>query len=204
MRPQDCRTRIPGDNRPPPKTTKPLRFSASGDDLARLDGTRERATVADEVMKSGETAGQGNGRLLVRGARQAKRAGPDLEAGPETWVTTCQPPTPRNLSPAAQRKGAEAPFPHGRSCSAKAIARSPAATMRSSVRISIGAKVCPSRWATAFLASLGFPRVRGQRDAGRPATADGQRLAPDLTPTRSSPAACRRCRRPPARRRAAR
>jgi len=28
---------------------------------ARLDGTRPRATVADKVMKSGETAGQGNG-----------------------------------------------------------------------------------------------------------------------------------------------
>lgn len=32
---------------------------------ARLDGTRERATVAGKVMKSGETAGQGNGHPCV-------------------------------------------------------------------------------------------------------------------------------------------
>ncbi len=50
---------------------------------ARLDGTRERATVADKVMKSGETAGHGNGLPLALTARQAKRAGPDLEAGPK-------------------------------------------------------------------------------------------------------------------------
>ncbi len=34
-------------------------------------------------MKSGETAGHGNGLPLALTARQAKRAGPDLEAGPE-------------------------------------------------------------------------------------------------------------------------
>ena len=34
-------------------------------------------------MKSGKTAGHGNGRLDVQTARQAKRAGPKLEAGPE-------------------------------------------------------------------------------------------------------------------------
>ena len=50
---------------------------------ARLDGARERATVADKVMKSGETAGQGNGLPHAPTARQAKRAGPKLEAGPE-------------------------------------------------------------------------------------------------------------------------
>ena len=49
---------------------------------ARLDGARERATVADKVMKSGETAGHGNGLPLALTARQAKRAGPKLEAGP--------------------------------------------------------------------------------------------------------------------------
>jgi hypothetical protein len=37
---------------------------------ARLDGTRPRATVASKVMKSGETAGQGNGRLDVSTARK--------------------------------------------------------------------------------------------------------------------------------------
>ncbi len=50
---------------------------------ARLDGTRPRATVADKVMKSGETAGHGNGHAYVLTERQAKRAGPKLEAGPE-------------------------------------------------------------------------------------------------------------------------
>ncbi|HDZ2291629.1 TPA: hypothetical protein RR160_001268 [Klebsiella pneumoniae] len=35
------------------------------------------------MMESGETAEQGNGRPCVLTARQAKRAGPDLEAGPE-------------------------------------------------------------------------------------------------------------------------
>ena len=34
-------------------------------------------------MKSGETAGHGNGLPLALTARQAKRAGPKLEAGPE-------------------------------------------------------------------------------------------------------------------------
>ncbi|EJG2200347.1 hypothetical protein ACAY42_003516 [Citrobacter freundii] len=34
-------------------------------------------------MKSGETAGHGNGLPLALTAWQAKRAGPDLEAGPE-------------------------------------------------------------------------------------------------------------------------
>lgn len=34
-------------------------------------------------MESGKTAGHGNGRLDVQTARQAKRAGPKLEAGPE-------------------------------------------------------------------------------------------------------------------------
>jgi len=50
---------------------------------ARLDCARARATVADKVMESGKTAGHGNGLLLALTARQAKRAGPDLEAGPE-------------------------------------------------------------------------------------------------------------------------
>jgi len=34
-------------------------------------------------MKSGKTAGHGNGPPCVPTARQAKRAGPKLEAGPE-------------------------------------------------------------------------------------------------------------------------
>ena len=58
------------------------RRRSRGHGLARLDGTRARATVADKVMKSGETAGQGNGHPYVLTARQAKRAGPKLEAGP--------------------------------------------------------------------------------------------------------------------------
>ena len=37
------------------------RRRSRGHGSARLDGPRERATVADKVMKSGKTAGQGNG-----------------------------------------------------------------------------------------------------------------------------------------------
>ncbi|WP_156909633.1 hypothetical protein [Ottowia thiooxydans] len=59
------------------------RRRSRGHGPARLDGTRPRATVADKVMKSGKTAGQGNGPPHTPTARQAKRAGPDLEAGPE-------------------------------------------------------------------------------------------------------------------------
>ncbi|AUT98893.1 hypothetical protein CQA25_04240 [Morganella morganii] len=59
------------------------RRRSRGHGPARLDGTRARATVADKVMKSGETAGHGNGLPLALTARQAKRAGPKLEAGPE-------------------------------------------------------------------------------------------------------------------------
>lgn len=58
------------------------RRRSRGHGPARLDGTRERATVADKVMKSGETAGHGNGRPCVPNRTQAKRAGPRLEAGP--------------------------------------------------------------------------------------------------------------------------
>lgn len=54
-----------------------------GHGLARLDGTRTRATVADKVMESGETAGHGNGRRDVQTACKRKRAGPKLEAGPK-------------------------------------------------------------------------------------------------------------------------
>ena len=59
------------------------RRRSRGHGPARLDGTRPRATVADKVMKSGKTAGHGNGLPLALTARQAKRAGPKLEAGPE-------------------------------------------------------------------------------------------------------------------------
>ena len=59
------------------------RRRSRGHGLARLDGTRPRATVASKVMESGETAGHGNGRLYAQTARQAERAGPKLEAGSE-------------------------------------------------------------------------------------------------------------------------
>ena len=59
------------------------RRRSRGHGPARLDGTRPRATVADKVMESGKTAGQGNGLPHTPTARQAKRAGPKLEAGPE-------------------------------------------------------------------------------------------------------------------------
>ena len=59
------------------------RRRSRGHGPARLDGARARATVADKVMESGKTAGQGNGLPHTPTARQAKRAGPKLEAGPE-------------------------------------------------------------------------------------------------------------------------
>ena len=59
------------------------RRRSRGHGPARLDGTRPRATVADKVMKSGKTAGHGNGHPSVPNRTQAKRAGPKLEAGPQ-------------------------------------------------------------------------------------------------------------------------
>ena len=50
-------------------------------------------------MKSGETAGHGNGLPQTPTARQAKRAGPKLEAGPEA---------------SADRKGGDDGSPKGR------------------------------------------------------------------------------------------
>ena len=46
------------------------RRRSRGHGLARLDGTRPRATVASKVMESGETAGHGNGRRDVQTARK--------------------------------------------------------------------------------------------------------------------------------------
>lgn len=48
----------------------------------RLEGTRPRATVVDKVVRSGKTAGHGNGRSSVPDRTQTKRAGPKVEAGP--------------------------------------------------------------------------------------------------------------------------
>ena len=59
------------------------RRRSRGHGPARLDGTRPRATVADKVMKSGKTAGHGNGFPTRRPHGKRKRAGPKLEAGPE-------------------------------------------------------------------------------------------------------------------------
>lgn len=59
------------------------RRRSRGHGPARLDGTRPRATVADKVMKSGKTAGHGNGLPTRRPHGKRKRAGPKLEAGPE-------------------------------------------------------------------------------------------------------------------------
>jgi len=55
------------------------RRRSRGHGLARLDGTRTRATVADKVKESGKTAGHGNGISLYADRTQAKRAGPDRE-----------------------------------------------------------------------------------------------------------------------------
>lgn len=50
------------------------RRRSRGHGLARLDGTRPRATVASKVMDSGETAGHGNGRPFVPACTQAASA----------------------------------------------------------------------------------------------------------------------------------
>ncbi len=46
------------------------RRRSRGHGLARLDGTRPRATVASKVMESGKTAGHGNGRRDVQTVRK--------------------------------------------------------------------------------------------------------------------------------------
>lgn len=53
------------------------RRRSRGHGLARLDGTRPRATVADKVMESGETAGHGNGRCDVLNRTQAQARRPE-------------------------------------------------------------------------------------------------------------------------------
>ncbi|AWE71117.1 hypothetical protein CSC32_3015 [Pseudomonas aeruginosa] len=59
------------------------RRRSRGHGPARLDGTRARATVAVKVMKSGETAGQGNGLppCADRTASEARRPGSGSRAG---------------------------------------------------------------------------------------------------------------------------
>lgn len=52
------------------------RRRSRGHGLARLDGTRPRATVASKVMKSGEMAGQATARVVCRlHASEARRPG---------------------------------------------------------------------------------------------------------------------------------
>jgi len=58
------------------------RRRSRGHGPARLDGTRPRATVADKVMKSGETAGQGNGHPCVPTARKRSAQARIEESGP--------------------------------------------------------------------------------------------------------------------------
>ncbi|AYN20071.1 hypothetical protein D3M96_05700 [Alcaligenes aquatilis] len=52
------------------------RRRSRGHGLARLDGTRTRATVADKVMKSEKMAGQATARSGVSPAGKRQRAGP--------------------------------------------------------------------------------------------------------------------------------
>ena len=52
------------------------RRRSRGHGLARLDGTRPRATVADKVMKSEKMAGQAMAGFGVPTARKRQRAGP--------------------------------------------------------------------------------------------------------------------------------
>ena len=54
------------------------RRRSRGHGLARLDGTRPRATVASKVMESGETAGHGNGRPCVPNRTQAQARRPRI------------------------------------------------------------------------------------------------------------------------------
>ena len=53
------------------------RRRSRGHGLARLDGTRTRATVADKVMRSGKMAGHGNGRRDVLNRTQAQARRPE-------------------------------------------------------------------------------------------------------------------------------
>ena len=54
------------------------RRRSRGHGLARLDGTRPRATVADKVMKSGKMVEQATAWSLVSPAGKRQRAGPKL------------------------------------------------------------------------------------------------------------------------------
>ncbi|WP_249647603.1 hypothetical protein [Pectobacterium carotovorum] len=57
------------------------RRRSRGHGLARLDGTRPRATVASKVMESGEDGWTWQRPPRCANRTQAKRAGPKLEAG---------------------------------------------------------------------------------------------------------------------------
>ncbi|PTD99456.1 hypothetical protein C7830_19075 [Pandoraea apista] len=58
------------------------RRRSRGHGPARLDGTGTRATVADKVMKSGKTAGHGNGRPCVPPACKRSAQARIGESGP--------------------------------------------------------------------------------------------------------------------------
>ena len=80
---RDGQERADGGRQGDKRRVGAARRRSRGHGPARLDGTRARATVADKVMKSGETAGQGNGPPLALVAQQAKRAGPGQVSGPK-------------------------------------------------------------------------------------------------------------------------
>ncbi|KAG1313965.1 hypothetical protein G6F62_014006 [Rhizopus arrhizus] len=80
---RDGQERADGGRQGKKRRVGAARRRSRGHGPARLDGTRERATVADKVMESGKTAGHGNGHLPRRPHGKRKRAGPKLEAGPE-------------------------------------------------------------------------------------------------------------------------
>jgi len=80
---RDERERAHGGRQGGKRRVGAARRRSRGHGPARLDGARARATVADKVMESGKTAEPGNGHPRVPTARQAKRAGPKLDAGPE-------------------------------------------------------------------------------------------------------------------------
>jgi len=79
---RDGRERADGGRQGGKRRVGAARRRSRGHGPARLDGTRPRATVAVKVMKSGETAGQGNGRPYVQTARKRSAQARIKQSGP--------------------------------------------------------------------------------------------------------------------------
>jgi hypothetical protein len=81
--PATVRSARTGDRQGNKRRVGAARRRSRGHGPARLDGTRARATVADKVMKSGETAGQGNGPPTRRPYGKRSAQARIEESGPE-------------------------------------------------------------------------------------------------------------------------